>query len=358
MQIPETLRGANLNGQEVAGQVDASLLSFLHTTDEEESRRLCDRLVSDHADHVIKDIIRRELDVCLDNSRYGYYDSVRIQDAHDIRMDTIEKLLRRLHFIKNSAGSDGIDDFGNYVATVTRNACCDYLRRKFPLRWRLKNQLRFFLTHQEGFALWENDMNDLVCGFSSWLGASKTREYSEALDRLKLTNREIQSANIGELLTAIFKQLEAPLRLEDLIKIIAELRKYGDGDDGQYKRQTYNPHSTEPGFAVRTEQRALIKHLWQEICKLSIRQRTALLLNLRDEEGYGIALFPYSGIATIKQIAELLEIPYEQFAKMWNDLPIDDATIANHLGLMRQQVINLRKAARERLARHMRALFG
>src|SRR5688572_10482329 len=137
MQMPETLRGANLNGQEVAGQVDASLLSFLHTTDEEESRRLCDSLVSDHADHVIKDIIRRELDVWLDNSRYGYYDSERIQDAHDIRMDTITKVLRRLHFIKNSAGSDGIDDFGNYVATVTRNACCDYLRRKFPLRWRL-----------------------------------------------------------------------------------------------------------------------------------------------------------------------------------------------------------------------------
>jgi hypothetical protein len=38
-------------------------------------------------------------------------------------------------------------------------------------------------------------------------------------------------------------------------------------------------------------------------------------------------------------------------------LPLDDATIAGLLGLTRQQVINLRKSARERLARRLKGFF-
>ncbi len=41
----------------------------------------------------------------------------------------------------------------------------------------------------------------------------------------------------------------------------------------------------------------------------------------------------------------------ERLARLWNDLPLDDITLAGHLGLTRQQVINLRSDARRRLAR-------
>lgn len=79
-------------------------------------------------------------------------------------------------------------------------------------------------------------------------------------------------------------------------------------------------------------------------------------MNLKDGKGGDcIALFPLSGIATPRDIADLLSIPAERFAEMWNDLPLEDATIAEHLGVTRQQVINLRKSARERLARRMKA---
>ena len=46
-------------------------------------------------------------------------------------------------------------------------------------------------------------------------------------------------------------------------------------------------------------------------------------------------------------------MPPEHLAEIWNELPLDDRTIAGHLGLTRQQVINLRSAARQRLARQM-----
>ena len=48
-------------------------------------------------------------------------------------------------------------------------------------------------------------------------------------------------------------------------------------------------------------------------------------------------------------------VPEDRFAELWNDLPLEDSAIAQLLGITRQQVINLRKTARERLARRMRA---
>jgi hypothetical protein len=84
----------------------------------------------------------------------------------------------------------------------------------------------------------------------------------------------------------------------------------------------------------------------------------ALLLNLREADGRGcLALFPGTGVASLRQIADALEFPAERFAELWPRLPLDDATIAGLLELTRQQVINLRKSARERLARRLKGFF-
>jgi len=78
----------------------------------------------------------------------------------------------------------------------------------------------------------------------------------------------------------------------------------------------------------------------------------ALLLNLRDAEGRGVlALMPLTETATLREIATALDMPPRELAQIWNQLPVEDAVIAERLGLTRQQVINLRKSARERLWR-------
>jgi hypothetical protein len=45
----------------------------------------------------------------------------------------------------------------------------------------------------------------------------------------------------------------------------------------------------------------------------------------------------------------------DDLAGLWHELPLDDRRIAERLAVTRQQVINLRKAARARLARRARA---
>lgn len=109
-------------------------------------------------------------------------------------------------------------------------------------------------------------------------------------------------------------------------------------------------------ISIETERRHQLQRIWAEIKELPPRQRAALLLNLRDEGGRGIVdLWIIIGITTPEAMAQALSMETEQFAQVWKDLPLDDNQIAQLLGLTRQQVINLRKSARERLGRRSKA---
>jgi hypothetical protein len=100
------------------------------------------------------------------------------------------------------------------------------------------------------------------------------------------------------------------------------------------------------------EQREHLQKVWSEIKEMPVRHRVALLLNLKDKQGDCVVwLFPILRVASIKQIAQMLEFPTEEFAAFWRELPWDDVKIAEHLNLTRQQVINLRQSARARLVR-------
>ena len=101
-----------------------------------------------------------------------------------------------------------------------------------------------------------------------------------------------------------------------------------------------------------------LQRLWEELQQLPLNQRAALLLNLKDSSGFScITLFPATGIATVRQLAQALEMSAESFAEIWNDLPLEDARIAELLKLSRQQVINARKSGRERLARRLKGFI-
>jgi len=143
----------------------------------------------------------------------------------------------------------------------------------------------------------------------------------------------------------------------------AKLPQFGPALRGPGAGDVNTPGSTNPceslpdprvDIGTQLDQRRYLTRLWAEVCQLHPRQRSALLLNLRDGQGCdAVVLFPLTGVASLRQIAEVLGMTAEKFAELWNELPLDDATIAKSQGLTRQQVINLRKSARERLARRM-----
>ena len=107
---------------------------------------------------------------------------------------------------------------------------------------------------------------------------------------------------------------------------------------------------------MQAENRELAQSLWLEVQELRPSQRVALLMNLRDVKGNNaVALLLLAGIATFNEIAQAMGISAERLSEIWNDLPLADNQIAEVLRVSRQQVINLRKSARERLQRRMTA---
>jgi hypothetical protein len=345
------------------------LQRFLDATDEAECRRCLERLIGDHAEPIIRGILRGRYSLPRQRS-YSGPQSLNEQEAEDVRSDVVALLLSRLHDVKANGAEEAIRDFGAYVAVTVHRECDRQLRRKFPQRWKLENRLHYLLTHQRSFGVWSPEGGRRTCGFAAWQdhkpvnrsrSLQQLRDHPEVFVERALRHENPAKVDPAALVAAIFDWVSGPLELDELVNIVADLwgvkpapappRQSDEGPDDAAERIPDPRVSVE----IEVEQRSYLQLLWGEIRELPPRQRAALLLNLTDGHGRGvIALFPLTGVATIAQIAESLGIRAGQFATLWNLLPLEDAAIAQLLGLTRQQVINLRKVARERLGRRMR----
>lgn len=340
---------------------DVLLLPLLLVKHEQESEEILARLIREHAAPIIKGILKSKL-----RTHAGEYHS--LEESEDLYSDVVVQLLARLQAFIASPSDSFISDFRGYVAVTTYNACHLYLRQKYPARWRLKNRLRYALTHRNDFALWQGDDGEWLCGLAAWRGggkdlagdAERLRQLADdagALQRSGLAATDVSKAELAELLQAVFRHAGAPVRLDDLLSVVAVLQGVRDRVNVSRDERDSDGREGEidvsPGFATEVERRSYLRRLWEEISQLPPLQRAALLLNLRDAHEGLIALLPLAGVATVRQIADAVGIPDEKFAGLWNDLPLEDAAIARLLGVTRQQVINLRKAARARLRRRM-----
>ncbi|HYC90089.1 MAG TPA: hypothetical protein VEO54_12815 [Thermoanaerobaculia bacterium] len=281
-----------------------------------------------HATPVIRKVLARYRDTG---------GALHAEDADDVAATVLLRLLRRLDALETS--DEPIERLEDYVATQTYNAIHDVLRRRHPQRTRLKNQLRYVLTRDTRLALW-NSPAGLVAGLARHRGAAPATEVVLPPER---HDRE----RIADAVQAILESTGDPVLLDALIQALMDLWSVGD-------ERTFDTAPGTTDVAAGVESRDELAALWREILELRPPQRAALLLNLRDPDGGSvIALFILLGIATIDELAQAIGMTAEELAELWNELPIGDLDIAGRLGVTRQQVINLRKSARERLARRM-----
>ena len=336
--------------------IDALLMPFIQARSEEESERALSQLISEHAAPVIGEVVGRRLrSTSVRAGRAGGDDS----HTEDIRGDAVVQLLIKLRRLRTSPQDGVIGDLRAYAAVVADHACYRYLRRKHPQRHILKNRLRYLLTHQHGLALWEGDDGMLLAGFASWR-AGRTPAAAQELERLErdwrklVLDQETRRTRPAGLLAAIFDYLGGPVTLDELVNVVAKLWGVDDREETAPESAIALVSNESAGADAELESREFLRRLWDEIRQLPLRQRAALLLNLKDGRGGCIGLLPHLGVASMRQIAEALEMPAERLAEIWKLLPLDDAAIATELRLTRQQVINLRKSARARLARRTR----
>lgn len=373
--------------------MDPFLLPYLTASEPAESDRLLEQLVCEYADPGIRQVLRHKLRGMV-NERGR---SVQAQggDIEDVYGEARLHVIARLAELKRDPAARPIGNFRGYVVAVAYNACHEYLRRKYPRRHSLKNQIRYRLEHHPAFACWQGNGPDWLCGFAAWRGGDPVEpggrhtgrnegggESGDASGNASSDTsghasghgwgdawRDARTGLVPDadrlddvgLLTAIFTRSGSPIELDDLVTICASVRGISDATTSTTAVDEQRPGNEaletgrEGDLVDELARRDYLRRAWVEIRQLLPRQRAALLLNLRDAQGgNALDLFVLVGVATIRQIARALEMEAKSIARLWNDLPLSDAVIAERLGTTRQQVINLRKSARERLARRLR----
>jgi DNA-directed RNA polymerase specialized sigma24 family protein len=326
-------------------------------------------IIHERARPIIKNIIRAKLRVSFSEQDGQHLN----QDALEIGSEVTGTLLAELQSLKSFPRQKTINNFPNYVAVVTFNACYDYLRRKYPQRHSLKNKLRYLFTHRDEFALRESADGEWLCSESARRAQPRSAGAERRLQELtkdaasfarsKLSALNVAGLELAALVRALLAEVGGVVELDALANAVAALQGINEEREDESARggddEDTDPAATladsRPSVVVELDRKVYLQKLWSEILELPPKQRAAVLLNLKDAQGNSmVEMFPITGIASVRQIAEALGIPAQEFARLWNDLPLDDNALAARLGVNRQQVINLRKSARDRLARRLR----
>lgn len=315
---------------------DPLLGALLEARDEAERTRAIECLL-EQARPVIATVLSR--------NRSGAF---RRDDFGDVTSTVLMRLVRRLQLAASSPDAV-ITNFREYTASLAYNGVYEVLRTRFPQRTRIKNRLRYVLTHDDRFATWLVS-HDSVTGLRSWQSRTDVVPAGATLPMGDAEPAMLAEDHTGDAIEAVLKRFARPLLLNDLTDILARLWGASEVqyDEGAEPVDATTPHD-------RLEIHEQLEHLWREVKELPPQQRAALLLNLRDVDGMNaLALFVLLNVACVEEIAAALEMTTAHLKSIWNELPADDLTIGSILGKTRQQVINLRKSARDRLARRLK----
>jgi hypothetical protein len=321
---------------------------------------------------VVQTIVRKKLRVSLSDRDGGRTN----QDALDVVQNVYRELAESL------TGEDFVKDLKSYAAVVTYHACAQYLRELYPARARLKNKIRYFLSHDPGFAIWQPPGGDWLCALAGQAGAAAPMEAVNALkmDPTGLSLPSLDSMKAEDwrrLLGGIFHALAGFVELDDLVSVIGTLCRVA-GEPGE---ATVEP-SVKLAVENQVDQRDMMKRLWNVLVDFDHRWLMAFFLNLpghtREARGE-IEAFEQSGAATRWEIGRLLALtrqeyqdlgrskpawprdpgdPEERFGLLWPHLPLEDVVIAAALECQKQQVINLRAVAVQKAARRLKDLIG
>ena len=340
--------------------MDPVLDPYLRATGDDAERCLATLLGGD-TDRTIRAIVARTL--CGPSNSARTY----ALEADDVRNDVVVHILGRLRKLKTDRAQTPILNFPAYVASIAYRTCYTHLRRLYPQRARLKNRLRYALTYDPDLSIGQDALGIWRCSLTAWdAGAPEKddntfqefRSQPGPFARAAIPDFTDQQLGLADAVKMLLERVGQPVDLDVLVDAIGGVLGVDDRqpiwattEDLDAALDAADPH--EP-ISQTLMHREFLARLWTEVCGLPINQRIAILLNLRDDDGRSaLPMLPLTGIATIRHIAETLEMPALELAALWPELPLDDAKIADRLGLKRQQVINLRKSARERLGRRM-----
>ena len=340
--------------------MDQLLLPYLQASNESERQQHLDELLLIHAAPVVRQALRRRLGFYVNQLGINPHN----QDAEDLYQEIMTKILQTLHDLGSSSTKPDIENLRQYVAGIASNACNDLLRTKSPARARLKNNLRFILSHHRDFAVWKVE-DETICGFRQWQESSrslssKTR-LADVVERLatfrstRFPRENVKQVPLPRIIDELFRWIDGPVELDVLVNIIAALLEVKDYpvesvDDASLAYIETRVADSTLSSGSRLEEQALLRRLWQELKELSTDQRDVFCLGF--EDGSGRDLFTVlleAAIVNFEQIARELGRSTETIVGLWSKMPLDAEGIASELKITRAQVYKWRFRALRRL---------
>ncbi|CAN5882628.1 hypothetical protein BH18ACI4_BH18ACI4_00660 [soil metagenome] len=340
--------------------MDQLLQPYLQASDESERQRHLDELLLVHAAPVVRQALRRRL---------GFYVSQRginphNQDAEDLYQEIMTKIVQTLQDLRNPSSKTSIENLQHYVARTASNACNDVLRTKSPARARLKNNLRFLLTHHRDFAVWKTE-GETLSGFAVWQDSGKSlsseRELVDIEQRLasfrstRFPRENIKQVTLTRIVAELFRWIGGPVELDVLVNIVAKLldvkdrpvESVDDETNAYLEAQIVDSKLTTTS---RLEEQALLRSLWQALNELATEQRDVFCFGFEDESGRDLfTVLLEAEIVNFRELAQELGRSPETIVELWSKMPMDDETIAVEMNTTRAQVQKWRFRALGRL---------
>lgn len=317
---------------------DPVLRPYISAEDDVSGSRALEQVLG----QVVRPTIRRVLQRALRTS------AIRADELDDLEAGVVLRLIEKLQAIPFFE-DDAVRKLDDYVARLTYNVISDVRRLNAPERARLKRRLRYVLGSDPRITSWEG-ANGTLCGLAEWcdrVDAVQQFTFNASTVHPELTD----DRRAGDALVHLFRMAGAPMLLEEATTVLARLWNVTDKSS---LRRASTDRATNADPSSLYDRREELQIVWREILRLPQQQRTALLLNLRDAFGLNaVELFPLTRAATLDDVAAAAGVSAAKLTQMWSRMPLRDQEIADMLGVTRQQIINFRKSARERLRRRI-----
>ncbi len=347
--------------------MDQLLLPYLQAPNESERQQHLDELLLVHAGPVVRQALRRRLGFYVDQRGINPHN----QDAEDLYQEIMAKIVQTLHDLRNPSATTDIQNLKQYVSRIASNACNDILRTKSPARARLKNNLRFLLTHHRDFAVWKME-GETLSGFAVWRDTSKSsqKELFDIEDRLpsfrstRLRGENIKQVPLTKVVAELFQWVGGPIDLDVLVNVIATLIDVKD-----HPVESLDDHTaafTETRIAdstlhssSRLEEQGLLRSLWKALRELSTEQRDVFCFGFEDQAGRDLfTVLLEAEVVSFESLAKELGRSTKEIVGLWSKMPMDDEAIADEMKTSRAQVYKWRFRALERLRRGLLPFSG
>lgn len=335
--------------------IDECLLPYLESVEQTSSQQALDQLLISIAKPLVDQILQRAL---RETAKTGL---VR-EDSPDILNEVLLKLLARLKALKSDPRVNSIANFRGLVAITTYRTITDQLRQRDRRRTNQEKKLRRLFGANPKLLIWKNSVGRVVCGYQTWKeghdeSTSETQLTNDVLHLSSTLDDAPEGFDTAELVLLLLDEVGRPIGFNDLVSVLSTLQIPHESAGRTSDRVLLSPVATDPDPASAYELRALLAQLFDEIEKLNLVQRQALLLNMTDSYGFSIEWFLFTGLANETQLANLLDLSLEEFTQVLDRLPMTDKEIARRLNLDASKLGNIRKAVRDRLERRRDAFL-